>query len=338
MNGWVQNGGYWYYYRNGAPVTGWQQLEWSGGTDWFYFDEHGIMLTGWINDNGTWYYLDPNSGAMYNNDLSGSVKTSTYGSMGLVLLWTATQNVANNQSTISWTVKSFGKESNFYYMAGPVTVVINGSTVLNITDRFQMWGNGAWSKSGTLTISHNSDGSKSFSASISAAIYTYAVNCTGSGTFTLKKIARTPSAPTACSITAGHGDYVGLGDTVTIKWSGASGVITGYDIQYSRGNSGWKDYKSVSTSATSGSTTDSFTSTDINVNGAGKAVQYRVRAKNGSLASGWKASNKLYVSGAMHLKVSGAWKTGSTWIKVNGSWKRAKRVWIKVNGAWKQTK
>ena len=271
--------------------------------------------------------------------LSGSVKTSTYGSMGLIFSWTATQDVAKNQSTIKWTVKSFGNASNFYYMAGAFKVVIDGATAYSSSDRIQLFGNGATTvASGSKTLTHNSDGSKSFTVSLEAGIYTYAVNCTGSATFTLDKIARTPSAPTACTITADNGDYVGLGDTVTIKWSGASGVITGYDIQYSRGNSGWKDYKSVSSSATSGSATDSFTSTDINVNGAGKAVQYRVRAKNGSLTSGWKASNILYVSGAMDIKVSGAWKTGSVWIKVNGTWKRAKRVWIKVNGAWKQSK
>lgn len=271
--------------------------------------------------------------------LSGSVKTSTYGSMGLIFSWTATQDVAKNQSTIKWNVKSYGRESNFYYMAGNFKVVIDGSTVYSSSDRIQLWGNGATTvASGSRTLNHNSDGSKSFSVSLEAGIYTYAVNCTGSATFTLDKIARTPSAPTSVSITANNGSYVGLGETVTIKWSGASGVITGYDIQYSRGNSGWKDYKSVSSTATSGSTTDSFTSTDINVNGAGKTVKYRVRAKNGSLASAWKESNALTISGAMDINISGSWKTGSVWINVNGAWKRAKRVWINVNGSWKQSK
>ena len=150
----------------------------------------------------------------------------------------------------------------------------------------------------------------------------------------MTKIARTPSAPTSFSISAGYGNYVGLGDTVTLSWSGASGVITGYQIQYSRGNSGWKDYKSVTSSATSGSTTDSFTSTDIDVNGAGKAVKYRIRAMNGSLASAWKESNTLTMMGGMDLKVSGSWTQGSVWIKVNNEWKRAKRVWIKRNNEW----
>lgn len=271
--------------------------------------------------------------------LSGSVKSSTYGSMGLIFSWTATQDVAKNQSTIKWNVKSFGRESNFYYMAGNFKFVVDGSTVYSSSDRIELFGNGATTvASGTKTITHNDDGSRTFKVSIEAGIYTYAVNCSGSATFTLDKIARTPAAPTSCSITAGNGDFVGLGDTVTIKWSGASGVITGYQIRYNRGNSGWKDFKSVTSTATSGNATDSFTSTDINVNGAGKIVQYAVRAMNGSLASAWCYSNKLTISGAMDIKISNAWKTGSVWIKVNGTWKRAKRVWMKVNGTWKQSK
>lgn len=275
--------------------------------------------------------------------LSGSLKTDTYGSMGLIFSWSATQDVAKNQSTIKWTLKSYGETSNFYYKAGNFRVDIDGDKVYETgsseSDRIYLYGNGATTvASGTKTITHNNDGSRSFGVYLAGAIYTYARNVDGATTFTLDKIARTPSAPTSVKISAGNESYVGLGDTVDIDWSGASGVITGYDIQYSRGNSGWKDYKSVSSNKTSGSTTDSFTSTDIDVNGAGNTVKYRVRAKNGSLASGWKESNALTISGAMDIKVSGAWKTGSVWINVNGTWKRAKRVWINVNGSWKQSK
>lgn len=271
--------------------------------------------------------------------LSGSLKTSTYDSLGLQLSWTATQNVSENESTIKWTLKSFGYTSTTAYMkAGPVRVVINGTTVLNITDRFNLYGQGAWVRSGNITIEHNNDGSKSFSASVSAAIYSSSVNCTGSATFTLNQIERTPSAPSTVNISANNGNYVALGDTVTIRWSGASGVITGYDLQYSRGNSGWKTYKSVSSTATSGSTTDSFTSTNISTNGAGNAVKYRVRAVNGSLTSAWRESNTLTISGGMDFKVSGNWKNGSVWINIGGTWRRAKRVYINVNGTWKQSK
>lgn len=271
--------------------------------------------------------------------LNGSCKTSTYSGVGLIFTWSATQNIAKNQSTISWNVKSFGGASNAWYMSGNFKIVIDGSTVYSSADRIKLYGNGATTvATGSRTLTHDNDGSKSFSVSLEAGIYTVAVNCRGSATFTLDKIARTPNAPTKCTISAGYGDFVGLGDTVNISWSGASGVITGYQIRYNRGNSGWKDFKTVNSTATSGSVTDSFTSTDKAINGAGNQVQYAVRTLNGSLESGWCYSNKLYMQGGMKLKASNAWKNGSVWIKVNGAWKRAKRVWIKVNGTWQYDK
>lgn len=266
--------------------------------------------------------------------LTGTLNTSKYDGRYLQLKWTATQNVANNTSTIKWTLSAVGGNSS-WYKTGPVTCVINGTTVYSSSSRVNMYTGTI--DSGTITISHNSNGTKSFAAKVTAAVYSTSVNCTGSTTFTLDQIPQTPSAPTSCTITAGNGSLVGLGETVTIKWSGASGTITGYDIRYSRGDSGWKDYNSISSTATSGSTTDSFTSTDIGTNGAGNSVRYAIRAKNGALTSGWCYSNILTISGAMDLKVSGSWKTGSVWIKVNGTWKRARRVWTKVNGTWKQS-
>ena len=130
--------------------------------------------------------------------LSGSVKTSTYGSMGLIFSWSATQNVSKNQSTISWNVKSFGQASNFWYMAGNFKVVIDGSTVYSSSDRIKLYGNGATTvATGSKTLTHNNDGTRSFSVSLQAGIYYVAVNVSGSGSFTLDKIARTPSAPTS---------------------------------------------------------------------------------------------------------------------------------------------
>lgn len=275
---------------------------------------------------------------------SGSFNTSSYSDSDvtryLTFSWSIqSQSVANNSTTISWTLKGAGNPVNTWVKAGGFKVVIDGDTAYSTsTDtRINLYGNTTIA-SGTKTIIHNADGTRNFTVSAQGAIYYYAVNCKGSSTFALDKIARNPNAPTAFSITAGYGNYCGLGDTITLKWSGASGVITGYQIQYSRGNSGWKDFKTITSSTTSGSTTDSFTSTDINVNGAGCAVKYRIRAMNGSLASDWKEANVLYITGGMDLKVSSAWKTGSVWIKVGGTWKRAKRVWIKVNGSWQYSK
>lgn len=128
--------------------------------------------------------------------LSGSVSTNKYstsshGTIGLILSWTATQSIVNNKTTINWTLKSNGSMSSGYYVqAGPVTVKIAGTTVLNTTSRFNMYGSGSYSRSGSITVSHNQDGTKSVSMSVRAAIYSASVNCTGSKTFALNKIDR----------------------------------------------------------------------------------------------------------------------------------------------------
>lgn len=128
--------------------------------------------------------------------LNGSFDTDTYstsshGYVGLRLSWTATQSIENNTSTIKWTLKSFGTMSSGYSVkAGPVTVKINGTTVLNTTSRFNMYGGGKYSKSGSITVAHNTDGTKTVSMSVRAAIYSASVNCTGSSSPTLNRINR----------------------------------------------------------------------------------------------------------------------------------------------------
>ena len=268
--------------------------------------------------------------------LSGSLKTDTYGSMGLIFSWSATQDVAKNQSTIKWTLKSYGESSNFYYKAGNFRVDIDGDKVYETgsseSDRIYLYGNGATTvASGSKTITHNNDGSRSFGVYLAGAIYTYARNVDGATTFTLDKIPRTPSAPTSVKSDGGNGNFLAPSEKNTITWSGASGVITGYDVQYRWDGGSWTNW-SFSGTGTSTSWTCGASEK------AGRTIQWRVRTKNGSLTSAWKESNILTISGAMDIKVSGAWKTGSIWINVNGTWKRAKRVWINVNGTWKQSK
>ena len=78
-DGWHLIGDSWYYYKNGAYVTGWlkeggrqyylnadgkmavgfQQIE----DQYYYFNNSGVMQTGWLQIDGTWYYFKSN-GAM----------------------------------------------------------------------------------------------------------------------------------------------------------------------------------------------------------------------------------------------------------------------------------
>lgn len=72
LTGWQKINDKWYYYNEtGVAVTGWQQLNWSRGTDWFYFATDGVMQTGWqkLSWSGgiSWFYFDLTDGNMFYN-------------------------------------------------------------------------------------------------------------------------------------------------------------------------------------------------------------------------------------------------------------------------------
>ena len=56
-NGWVQEADGWYYYENGAALTGWFLDEENG--KWYFLGENGRMQTGWLTEGGKRYYLNP---------------------------------------------------------------------------------------------------------------------------------------------------------------------------------------------------------------------------------------------------------------------------------------
>lgn len=187
-----------------------------------------------------------------------------------------------------------------------------------------------------FTVYHNNDGSKSVTIGwhwgVNSSWGGY-VNPSGTFGYTLPKIDRYPSAPTSCTAKVGT-DSVNYsnGDTVTISWSGASGVITGYEIQYATRDqnsgawSGWNAWQSTSST----SITDTWGNSWL----AGVQFKYRVRAMNGSLPSSYKKSNVMTIRGGLRRNCSGTWKHGTAWIKISGTWKRAKCVWIKIGGTW----
>ena len=80
--------------------------------------------------------------------------------------------------------------SGYYVQGGPITATINGTKVVNVTSRVSVHGGGGYKKTGTITIKHNTDGTKSVAMSVKAALYSASVNCTASKTFTLDKLNR----------------------------------------------------------------------------------------------------------------------------------------------------
>lgn len=103
-------------------------------------------------------------------------KSNTYDGRYLQLTITQTQNIANNTSTLNWTLTSTGGAVN-YYMICETTVKINGQQVYhkNLTN----WDSYVFpakkgSVSGSITVEHNSDGSLTVPVVFKTAVYTSA--------------------------------------------------------------------------------------------------------------------------------------------------------------------
>lgn len=168
---------------------------------------------------------------------SGAFETSVYGAAGskypdrIRVEWSSSQSVANNTSTIYWTVKSAGGTGNSYsyVMAGPITVNIAGTTVYSRADRFEMHV-GATLGSGSFTLTHNQDGTQSFSAWAEAAIYTYAISSTRYDYYI-----ELPQIPRASSISVSGST---MGSPITIQISKAVSSFTHTLIWYFENKNG----------------------------------------------------------------------------------------------------
>lgn len=119
-----------------------------------------------------------------NGLLSTTAWKGKNGTRYLELAWERTAiDIAAQTSTIEWTLTSRGTYTG-YVMSAPFTVEIDGSTEYYSETRIKLYRNQLVA-SGTKTINHNTDGTKTFAASVSAALYYGDINATGSDTFTL---------------------------------------------------------------------------------------------------------------------------------------------------------
>lgn len=143
---------------------------------------------------------------------SGSLKTNSYDGRYYIVEWTASQSVAKNTSTISWTLKAAGGNSS-WYAERTLKVVLGGSTVYSKTERVSRYAGTI--ASGTKTITHNSSGDASFSISVQAACYTSSINCTASKNFTLNNI------PRKSTLSVGNGT-LGTAQTLTVTRKSSS--------------------------------------------------------------------------------------------------------------------
>lgn len=119
-------------------------------------------------------------------------------------------------------------------------------------------------------------------------------SCSASGTAQLETAYTKCSPPSSISISNTNPKK---GQQITVSWSGAKGgtenAINGYDIEYKIGSGGWNSWKSISTSNTYSSTTDSWSQP------VGQTGQYRVRTKGSAGSqyySDWAYSGTLTIS------------------------------------------
>lgn len=131
--------------------------------------------------------------------INGSFNTSSCEDRYLIFnWWRNSYSIEDNSTTIGWELVGAGCSG--YVTCGAFTVVIDGTTVYSTStsdsDRVKVYVDTVVA-SGTKTIYHNSDGSRSFSASVSAGIYYYNPNCSGQGSWVLENIPRQATIITA---------------------------------------------------------------------------------------------------------------------------------------------
>ena len=163
-----------------------------------------------------------------------------------------------------------------WYMSGNFKVVIDGVTVYQSASRIQLK-NGTVVASGTYTFQHNTDGSKSFTASAEAGIYTVAVNCRGSGSFTLDTIPRA-STPSVSS------SSVFMGSAVTINTNRASSAFA-HDLAYSFAGAAYVTIKNGVGASYSWTTPDLASKIPSATSGT---ITIRCTTKNGGTTVGTK--------------------------------------------------
>lgn len=189
-------------------------------------------------------------------DFTGSItlQSGSTGQYQLVLsVWENSYSVANNTSNVGWSlkVKSINSYYSYWGVAHTYKVVINGSTVYNTSKTMTVdKGATATVASGTTTVTHSNDGSKTISCSGSMSNPNYADSgvpksgsCSGSLKLTTIPRATTPSL----NLSGG----TNFGNTITVKGTSASSSFS-HKVYYNvNGESAWNYIGDVGSGSTS---------------------------------------------------------------------------------------
>ena len=133
---------------------------------------------------------------------SGSFGTGSYSDRYLIFnWWIIERNINGNYTKIGWNYVGAGGSTSNYLKMYNGYLNINGNRVWTESGSINLY-NGTTVASGETIIYHDSSGNASFSADGGAGIYTYAINCTGSNSWSLDNI------PRASYITGFGGDDI----------------------------------------------------------------------------------------------------------------------------------
>ena len=120
------------------------------------------------------------------------VYTGYYQNMGR-LVWNGrvTTDEDANKSTINWDI-SLDTKNSLRMVVGEIRLKIDGKQIYYRGPEAAEMNSGAPSKlaSGTYTVEHNYDGSKTIAVSLEGGVYEHAINVSGSSNITLNKIHR----------------------------------------------------------------------------------------------------------------------------------------------------
>lgn len=150
--------------------------------------------------------------------------------------WTATQSIANNTSTVSWKVECICTNVNRGRSINSGSYVTVNGTNYTISSGSTIYYNGDTVKTGTTTITHNADGSKTFNVYVNISLgYANSNSNTASTSFTLDVIARasTVTLNKASMVINGTNSVVitvtkknsSFTDNLSYSFNGSSGTI-----------------------------------------------------------------------------------------------------------------
>ena len=224
-------------------------------------------------------------------------QSASYEGRYLQLSISETVNTIANTSTLNWTLTSTGGSVN-YYTVDATTVTINGTQVYykaRTSWDSKVFPAAKGSTSGSITVAHNADGSKSITVGFSTRVYVYGPQEYG-GTMTLTKIDR--AAPTVSFSTS---SITANGFKIS-----ASASATCDTWQYSTNNgSSWTTFSS--TAGTSASTTLSSLSPNTSY-----TVKVRARKKSNQVYGTSSASTVKTLGGSVVNSVSAVTVDAST--------------------------